>query len=241
MLDNIGLKNTQNKKSSFKGGCCKMFKVGVFGDTHINSKRCDYKNLLKTIDYFNKNVDVVFHTGDLIDGRRVYRGQDFELETLLVDDMIEKAGNIMSRLKRPTYWILGNHDYSLIKHFGVDISKELKFKNWHFLGYFVGDTRIKDLEFRVLHPAGGKPYSISYTAQRYLRNINFKKEHFDWLLMGHLHKPYFFEIQGVSVLGNASYQHLTDFARRRGYEAEIGYWIINFRSKHDYYLKKRVF
>ena len=62
-----------------------MFKVGVFGDTHINSKKCDYSALEQTIKEFNSGVDVVFHLGDLIDGRRVYKGQDYELETLALN------------------------------------------------------------------------------------------------------------------------------------------------------------
>ncbi len=203
-----------------------MFRVGVFGDSHINSVLCDYKSLEDTIRFFNSEVDVVLHAGDILDGRGVYYDQDYYLETLNTDEMIEKAGNIMSELKKLTYWIGGNHDESLVKYFGVDISKKLKIPNWKFLGYLMGDKVINNVRFRILHPSRASPLKMPHSPKEALNKVNLKKENIDWLVFGHKHITYYDIIHGVKVLGTPSYLR---------YSEDIGAWVIEFKNNNREY------
>ena len=210
-------------------------------DWHINSKKCDYDSLRKAAKQINNSCDIILHAGDLTDGLKVYRGHEMEVECNSIDEIIEKTGNLMSEFKPETYWIQGNHDDALWKKFGVDIQNYLNIPNWHYLGKYVGDVKIEDLLFRLLHPSGRAPYSLSYTPQKYVRNINLKKEPLDWLLLGHFHQSYFFETQGVKCLGIPSFQKITDFARRKGFGEEIGYWILELYKDKNYKLKEVLF
>jgi len=206
-----------------------LLTIALLSDFHINSKYCDYKSLYKAIKEVNEKADAVLVAGDVTDGRGVYVGQDYNLESLEINDMIEKTGNIMSMFNKPLYWIQGNHDFRLYKKYGVDISKFLN--EWNYLGVYEGDTEIAGKHFRLLHPDGGVPYSKSYVPQKYLRNLNLKKENLNWLILGHLHTSYYFMVQGVHCVGVPSFQHITEYARRKGFGEEIGYWLIRFNKK----------
>ena len=145
----------------------------------------------------------------------------------------------MSKFQKPTYWIQGNHDFALHKRFGVDIDKYLTDDNWTYLGVYQGDIDINNKHFRLLHPSGSNTYSISYPAQKYIRNLN-RSDSLDWLILGHFHRGYFFQSNGINILGAMAYQRQTPFAKRRGLGEDIGYWILEF-TKDNYKLIKRNF
>ncbi|MHA1344131.1 MAG: metallophosphoesterase [Promethearchaeota archaeon] len=215
-----------------------MLKVILTGDWHINSKKCDYSSLEKAIKQYFNNADIILHTGDLTDGRKVYDGQDYELEYLRLDDMLELTGNILSQIKKDIYIINGNHDYSLIKKFGFDLISVLsdELPNLHLLGNYVGDVKIENYNFRLLHPKGNA-YTISYTAQKYVRELRAREIlNLDFLLVGHLHRYFVFNIQGLDVIGTMTFQRLTDYAKRRGYGEDIGFVMLNL-YKNSYNIK----
>ncbi len=219
-----------------------MIKIACISDWHTNSKNCDYDSIRKSAKEINKSCDLAFHCGDLTDGLRVYSGQEQEIESNSIDEIIEKAGNLMSEFSIPVYWITGNHDDALWRKFGVDISNYLDIPNWTYLGKYVGDNIVdSSIWFRLLHPSGKAPYSLSYVPQKYIRNINLKKDPIDWLLLGHFHQGYLFETQGVKCLGIPSFQKITDYAKRKGYGEEIGYWILELMKDGSFKAKERLF
>jgi len=213
-------------------------KVTITADWHINSKKCAYDKLEHAIK--NEFDGIILHAGDLLDGYKVYRGQEFEILHHNLDDMLELAGNILSNLKNDMYVISGNHDYSLHKHYGFDILQHLeeKIDKLHFLGHFTGDTMIDDVYFRLLHPKG-YAYSISYIAQKYIRELRKEElQKLDFLILGHHHNFYLLNVQGVNCVGAMTFQHLTDYARRRGYSEDIGFIQLYWDKKGDYFFRK---
>jgi len=218
-----------------------MIRVGLISDTHINNIFCHYSALEKSLEELNHRADIVLHAGDIADGVHMYRGQQFELESQAIDDVIEKCKDIFGILQKRMYFILGNHDLSYQKHFGLNLGEHIQDDKRIFLGEGVGDIEIARRNFRILHPAGSRAYSISYPAQKYLRERDLRKDRIDWLVLGHYHTGYYLYVQGVNVVGLASFLNPTEFYKRRGYDSEIGYDILIFHKNGKFTHKRHRF
>lgn len=97
--------------------------IGLLGDTQIGSKTFRRECLE---DYYRRavldGVKEFFHTGDMVHGENMYRGQVYECyahgcagQTQAVVDEYPKIEGIT------TYFITGNHDLSFWKSIGMDI------------------------------------------------------------------------------------------------------------------------
>jgi len=219
-----------------------MIKIGLMSDTHINSKQCDYKALSTSIRELNESVDIILHAGDLTDGFGVYRGHEFNIEDTALDDVVQKTGDILDQVKVPMHIILGNHDESYQKRMGVDLGNTLlaQLPNINFHGFYQADVEHEGITFRLLHPQSAA-YSIGYPAQKYLREIDLRKETFAWLILGHLHRSYEFNAQGINVIGVPSFQRPNAFSIRRGYGCEIGYDTLAINKSGSFKTTKRRF
>jgi hypothetical protein len=79
--------------------------------------------------------EAVYHTGDLIDGHRVYRGQEFELRDVGMEAQLARlADTKLADIE--TRFITGNHDQSFKTAAGVHVGKaiEAAAPGWRFLG-----------------------------------------------------------------------------------------------------------
>jgi len=98
--------------------------IGLLGDTHIGSKyfRGD---LLE--QYYQKavfeGVKKFYHTGDMVAGENMFRGQVYELSA---HGFKAQAQSVIDYYPQwsgvTTYYILGNHDLSFWRTAGADIS-----------------------------------------------------------------------------------------------------------------------
>ncbi len=219
-----------------------MIRIGLMSDTHINSEFCDLSALEQSIEELNKKSDVILHSGDITDGIDVYRGQRNDQVTQKVDDVIELTKELFGMFHKDVYIIGGNHDESYHKKLGLSIGSQLMDnKHIHYLGMHEAEVELNGLTFRLLHPTGGGSYSISYPLQKYVRQVNLHNEDFQWIIAGHLHHGYYFNIQGVNVVGLPSYLKPNPYSRRRGYGEEIGYDILKFYKTRDFTLEMRRF
>jgi len=217
-------------------------RIGLISDTHLNSRVTDYSALEEAISELNKTVDVVLHAGDLTDGIHVYPGQEAEQVTQSVDEVIKATTGYLNRLEIPIYLISGNHDLSYQKAVGLDVVAQVVSQcgaNIHYLGHFSGNISLQGLKFRLLHPSGAAPYGIGYPAQKYLRNLDLRQESLDWLVLGHFHKSYYANIQGVNCIGLPSFQRANDFSRRRGFGEEVGYEVLSLPKKGGFSIQRR--
>jgi len=95
----------------------------LVGDTHLGSKH--HRNDLLT-DFYEKamghGVTNFYHTGDIVSGENVYRGQVYEIYAHGFEAQASAVVNEYPKYKDvTTYFILGNHDLSFAKRAGANI------------------------------------------------------------------------------------------------------------------------
>ena len=142
-------------------------RFAVISDTHIGNlyERIDalhefYKLLKK------EKIDTVFHCGDVIDGHKIYRGQEYEQYAVGFDKQLEA---IVKRFPKgiDTYFISGNHDASYKNLGGFNVGKIIDkyVDNLHFLDQDIATVRLKTksgklVKYRLMHPSGGCAYAV---------------------------------------------------------------------------------
>lgn len=147
----------------------------IISDLHFGSLY-ETPKLLNTIyDYCtNKNIHIILNGGDLIDG-----------EVNLVNTKILPIKQINHALnfypvssEIINYVVLGNHDYSMLVNYGMDISSVIKEKREDIvpLGYGEGIIKIKNDQIVMQHP-------LLYKTSN---NGNYSKT---IIIRGHGHEP----------------------------------------------------
>ena len=126
----------------------------VTSDAHYGSTYDNMKNAHIMREYATKEgIHLIFNTGDFFDGiyqerakTRKYSSIEKTIYNILHDFPYDK--NILNFL------VLGNHDFSIWKNSGIDISYIIKERRHDIapLGYGVGQTTINDFFFYLKHP-----------------------------------------------------------------------------------------
>jgi DNA polymerase II small subunit/DNA polymerase delta subunit B len=91
-----------------------VIKFGLIGDTHIGSLYCRM-DLIKAFyeSCAAQGITTVIHVGDMLDGWKVYRGQEFELRDVGFDAQMARLISEYPDVGITTRFITGNHDASL--------------------------------------------------------------------------------------------------------------------------------
>jgi len=230
-------RHLQSPKLVIKGT---KHKFGLVSDTHFGSLYADYALLSYAYDVFSdEGIEIVFNTGDLTDGIRMYRGHEFELShhgaDAQVNVVVEKYP---SRRGIRTLFVCGNHDRSHWKHGGVDVGQWISDKrdDMMYLGYQeanveIGEGRCK-ATVRLSHPEDGTAYAISYKPQQYVNALPPGTKP-DVLLLGHYHKAEFLPYRGILIYQGGTTQHQTPFMRGRKIAAIMGFWIFEITVAPD--------
>jgi predicted phosphodiesterase len=210
---------------------------GLIGDTQIGSL---YQQKDAVTAFYTRcaeeGVKEVLHTGDVLDGWKVYKGQEFELrpdgkswpeqKALFVNEMPKITG-------MKTIFITGNHDASFKNLVGLVVGDELSQArpDWKFVGQDVGDVTLQTengqaFRVRLLHPGGGTAYAVSYHAQKIVEAMSGGQKP-DLLAIGHYHKAvYMPQYRNVACLETGCFQSQTPFMVRQSLAAHVGGWII---------------
>jgi hypothetical protein len=212
-----------------------QLKFGLFGDTQFG-------NVCERIEFLQKycsvaaaeGVKTFFHTGDVLDGHKVYRGQEFDLHKHGWEEQSAWFEEAMPKVPgSKTYFITGNHDASFKNAAGIPVGKilsELR-KDWVFLGEDQADVVIQTPSgrpFRVMlmHPGGGSSYAISYRLQKLIESLAGGSKP-NLLAVGHYHKsemlPNYRNVMGIQT---GTFEAQTGFMKRGGLAAHMGGWII---------------
>lgn len=210
-------------------------KFGVIGDTHLGSRFEALDPLQSLYGAFEAaGVKDVLHAGDVLDGHKVYKGQEFELHAHgwaeQRDWFIKHAPRISGIT---THFITGNHDGSLKKAAGVDVGGELADRrpDWNFLGedHATIDFKTENgRKYRVglIHPDGGCSYALSHRPQRITEQIEGGSKP-NLLCIGHYHKAEFMpSYRNVAVIQVGCTQWQTPYLVRKGSAAHVGGWIV---------------
>jgi hypothetical protein len=222
-------------------------RFGLIGDTQIGSL---YQRVDALKAFYKRCADEgvmdILHAGDVIDGWRVYRGQEFELhpngrswpeQRDMFADSVPKINGMR------TVFITGNHDNSFKKLIGMIAGDELSRirSDWKFAGQDVAIIVLKTksgqrFSVELLHPGGGiNQYALSYRPQRIIEAIPGGTKP-DLIAIGHFHKAFFIpNYRNIAALCVGTFQSQTPFMAQQSIMAHIGGWIVtvilNERSK----------
>lgn len=208
-------------------------RFGVFGDSHIGHKCYDPKLMKHAIKTFNnEKVDFVIHTGDIVEGHyeNKRQGSVFELTHVGGDAQVQYAINQMKGLKRPLYFITGNHETNTFyKISGFDIGQQIEagLKNAKYLGQAKGRIKLPHRQsIEIQHPDGGSSYAISYRSQKIAESLDGGTKP-AILLLGHYHKAEYLFYRNIHIFQTGTLQSQTSFMRGKHLSAHKGFWIID--------------
>ncbi len=208
---------------------------GVIGDTHYGSLYEAKDECAALYERFRaEGISDVFHSGDVIDGHNVYKGQEFEIHAhgwAAQRDWFAKTAPKVTGIT--THFITGNHDASMKKAAGIDAGAELadRRKDWNFLGEDYAAIVFKTpngrkMKIGMIHPTGGSAYALSYRPQKIVEQIEGGSKP-DLLLIGHYHKAEFLpSYRNVATIQSGTFQYQTPFMLTKGLSANVGGWIV---------------
>ena len=207
--------------------------LGLIGDTHLTSKFCDESALRAYYrDMQRSGIKDIFHAGDVWEGCcgdiQVYRGQVHDVDTVGFKTGAEYVADHYPRFKgMKTHFITGNHDTRIMERTGADFGDALARlrPDMRYLQPFYARVLLcgdPQLALDLIHLAGGVPYTIGYSIQKYIRNVPPSKRS-DIYGFGHTHHH-----QHVSAEGDdesflvGGWQTPSEYNIRRGAGSSIG-------------------
>jgi hypothetical protein len=178
---------------------------------------------------------IQLHAGDVLDGWRVYKGQEFELHPngRSWPEQRKMFADGVPDLGITTIFITGNHDGSFKKLIGLVVGEELSTvrPDWKFIGQDIGDVVLKTKQGQkftvcLIHPGGGTAYALSYHTQKIIESMAGGQKP-DLVGIGHYHKAEWIPAyRNVSAVQAGTFQDQTPFMVQRSIQAHVGGWII---------------
>lgn len=206
------------------------FRFALLGDTHAGSLYFHAPALAGFIDHAKaEGCECIYHVGDVLDGHKVYRGQEFELRDIGIDAQIARLADVPRCRMR---FIVGNHDQSFKTLAGAPVGKMIvgARPDWEFLGEEQArvqwETPAGSFALGLIHPGGGSSYALSYRPQKIVESLEGGTKP-DLLGVGHYHKAEMIpSYRNVCVVQAGTFQRQTPFMARQGLAAHIGGWVI---------------
>lgn len=213
--------------------------IGATGDWHIGNSATDYDALKRYLeDLHEAGVDYVLHTGDLLDGFKVYRGHIQELFAGEVDGEIYNCSGVdeQKRLFRDVFaqdfvfkTVSGNHEYKSMRKDGHQPleSLDVSVDGFDYLEEFNAELDFNGVEVELIHPRLGKAYSKSYRSQQLIRERS--PDNFpDLFLVGHTHDSGYFLNQGVHSFMTGTFMGENNLSKRSGYDTVPNGYLLRF-------------
>jgi hypothetical protein len=215
-----------------------IIRFGLIADTHIGSL---YQRIDALKQFYlhceREGIEIVLHAGDVIDGMRVYKGQEFELlpngrswpeQRDMFADVAPRTKNII------TYFITGNHDHSFKKLIGLLAGDEFQRvrPDWKHLGQDTAAITFKtksgqSFMIQLLHPNGGVAYALSYRLQKIIESLSGGQKP-NMMVVGHYHKSLYVPgYRNVEGFYPGTFQSQTPLMVQQSSIAQVGGWIIS--------------
>jgi len=233
------LANVQNKVKIETSNDCRI-RFALTGDRHVGSL-CHHAEALNAFYDFAKSegIECVYDAGDLCDGWKVYKGQEFELRDMGFDAQLQRIIKD-SPTSIKTRFITGNHDASFKSQVGASIGMAIQdsVSNYEFLGEEQARVRFETPNgpyvLGLMHPGGGSSYALSYRPQKIIESLEGGSKP-NMLAIGHYHKadimPTYRNVCGIQT---GTFQRQSKFMARRGLAAHVGGWIIDIVVGEDH-------
>jgi len=221
----------------------KRLEFGVVSDTHLGSK-CEQVEHLRAFyrECEARQIDMVFHSGDMTDGENMWRGHAYEIHTHGADAQAEYAASAYPKVNGiRTKFINGNHDHSFMRSAGVDVCQLVAThrKDMEYLGpigryvelEYTARTR-KVFRVHLMHPRGSAPYARSYRTQKIVEGYSGGSKP-DMLLAGHLHYQNHLFTRNVHAYQLPCFQKQTSLLKELGLEPVVGGYIFGVEFSKD--------
>jgi DNA polymerase II small subunit/DNA polymerase delta subunit B len=209
-----------------------VIRFAVVGDTHIGSlyHHEDALNAFYEHAVNECGVETILHAGDVIDGHKIYKGQEFELRDVGLEAQVSRLGASVPRIGK-TVFITGNHDQSFKHLAGVHVGKQIEAATgWQFVGEEQARITYKtpngDYTVMMIHPGGGTAYALSYKPQKIVESLEGGNKP-NMILIGHYHKAEMMpSYRNITAIQAGTFQKQTPFMARQGLAAHVGGWIV---------------
>jgi DNA polymerase II small subunit/DNA polymerase delta subunit B len=213
------------------GGSKKTGRVrfGIASDTHLGHR---HQQLTHWRDFTEKarkwGAEFMLHGGDVVDGGRMHRDQEFELFKHGAAAQGRYAAEVIPKLGT-TYLIGGNHDGSFFNDAGANVFDTMLAKrdDLKFLGAPAAMFYVGSLKIYMMHPDGGVPYARSYKIQKITEQFApDQKPHI--FVTGHWHVTcYVPGYRNVEAFSLPCFQSQTAYLKRKGLAPVIGGLLID--------------
>jgi UDP-2,3-diacylglucosamine pyrophosphatase LpxH len=212
-------------------------RFAIVSDCHMNSKYTQITHLKEFYDIANSmSIRTFFNVGDIDEGDQMRPGHQFDCYNQGADDHVAEIIRLYpQKAGAKTYFILGNHDASIMKRSGHDIGKDIAAArpDMIYLGFdcaVVNLTPNCTLELR--HPWDGTSYAISYKPQKMIDAIP-GGEKPNIMAIGHYHKAEYICYRNVHCFQAGTFCAQTPFMRGKGISAMMGGWIVDVTVAKD--------
>lgn len=209
-----------------------LVRFGVVSDTHLCSKHCQMDELYTAYEMLHaEGIREVFHPGDLVAGKGIYRHQINDLTHHTYGSQVDYAvENYPSQPGVITRIIGGNHD--LEGDFGKEGADPVKAvcyqrEDFDYLGRYSAYVDLPNGgRIHLLHPMGGGSYAVSYRAQKIAEAYEGGSKP-NATLFGHWHRRGDFEARGINLLLCGTFEGSSDLAVRVGLgPPAVGFHIV---------------
>jgi len=220
-----------------RGGQC--FRFAFCADIHVGSTHEQRDAFAAYIDFVRREkIRLLLVAGDIIDGDKVYRGQEYEVYAHGMEKQIAELGHY-AKITRglDVRFIAGNHDMSYHHTAGVDvggiIAHETGWRNCgDYYASFCFPLRGSLVRVDLAHPSGtGAAYAISYRPQKIVESLTGGQKP-DVLCIGHYHKSEMLpSYRNIIVFQAGCFQSQTPFLANKGIAVHLGGWIAEIEKR----------
>lgn len=152
------------------------FTAIVNSDFHVKDKKTSFERINQLYEYAAKEgINVIINCGDIIDG--CCEQEEIEIAQTQIETFIKKHPYDPNIINLTTF---GNHDYSALERYGIDISKIIPYERSDFisLGYGTSLVNIKKGQIIISHPVKHAKIHPNYKwSQEYLERKIVLKGH----------------------------------------------------------------
>lgn len=215
-----------------------VIRVGLVSDTHLSSNEEALDELHLAYDIFEREgIEQVWHPGDWVCGRGIFRTQDAEIKNHTFESQVEYAvANYPKRDGIETVGVGGNHDLEgEFGRIGADPVEAIAKRRDDIrnLGPYSAYLELPNGAYvHLLHGRGGMSYAYSYKAQKLVDGYAPGRKP-ALLCVGHWHVAGWLFQRGVHVFFPGCFEWRSPFLERLGLSPAVGFWILELTLGDD--------
>ncbi len=209
-----------------------LSKIMFISDTHMFSKYERLDILDKAYDeVIAKDIKYVIHLGDLVDG--YYKGIYEQVGSLYSSDPNEQCEYVIDKYPFvngvSTYLVTGNHDFSLKRHFGIDVGEVVSESRSDFvyLGYSVASVCFENYKMLLTHGNDNLKCFSDFSFDTISHEVNGR---YDLIARGHSHGYGHYFVNNTNCLQVPCMLGNHEVFCQNSFDPTIGYVILEIEG-----------